>query len=55
MNETNSTEKEEALEELLTALNELLTKDTLPLRDKALALAVIEKIESGEDVTTTRT
>lgn len=55
MSETNSTEKEEALEELRAALNELLTNDTLPLRDKALALAVIEKLESCGHVTTTRT
>ncbi len=49
-----SEEKKKAIEELQVALKGLLTKDALPLREKAMVLAAIEKIQGEQNESTTR-
>jgi len=47
-------ERKKAIEELLAALKELSTKNGLPLREKAMVLEAIEKVEGEENEPTTR-
>jgi len=46
MDSSEEEEKKQAIEELHAALKELSLKEALPLREKAMVLEAIEKIES---------
>lgn len=50
----SSEEKKKAIEELQAALKELSTKDALPLREKAMVLKALEKIQGEQYEPTTR-